>query len=69
MVKAGRTAVLEPTEAPASLDGINTTTPARLRDRALIGLMVFSLARVGAALRMTVVDVFAQGCRLWVRLQ
>ena len=30
---------------------------ARLRDRALIGLMVYSFARIGAALGMTVEDV------------
>jgi integrase/recombinase XerC len=39
-----------------------------LRDRALIGLMVYSFARVGAALAMKVEDVFVQNRRLWVRL-
>jgi integrase len=38
-----------------------------LRDRALIGLMVFSFARIGAALGMKVEDVFTQNRRLWVR--
>ena len=32
------------------LDAIDISTPAGLRDRALIGLMVFSFARIGAAL-------------------
>jgi integrase len=40
-----------------------------LRDRALIGLMVFSFARIGAALGMKVEDVFTQNRRLWVRLR
>ena len=40
-----------------------------LRDRALIALMVFSLARVGAALSMKVEDVYTQNRRLWVRLR
>ena len=40
-----------------------------LRDRALIALMVFSLARVGAALGMKVEDVYTQNRRLWVRLK
>ncbi len=39
-----------------------------LRDRALIGLMVYSFARIGAALGMKVEDVFTQNRRLWVRL-
>jgi integrase/recombinase XerC len=40
-----------------------------LRDRALIGLMVYSFARIGAALDMTVEDVFRQNRRLRVRLR
>ena len=44
------------------------TTPIGLRDRALIGLMVFSFARVGTALAMRVDDVYVQHRRLWVRL-
>jgi integrase/recombinase XerD len=39
-----------------------------LRDRALIGLMVYTFARVGAALGMRVEDFFVQGRRGWVRL-
>ena len=39
-----------------------------LRDRALIGLMVYTFARVGAALKMQVEDVYVQGRRTWVRL-
>jgi integrase/recombinase XerC len=40
-----------------------------LRDRALIALMVYSFARVGAALAMKVEDVFVQNRRLWVPLR
>jgi integrase len=40
-----------------------------LRDRALIGLMVYFFARIGAALGMAVEDVFTQNRRLWVRLR
>jgi site-specific recombinase XerD len=68
-VKTGKTPVLSPEEARALIDSINITTPAGLRDRALIGLMVFSFARVGAALGMKVEDVFTQNSRLWVRLR
>jgi site-specific recombinase XerD len=68
-VKKGKTPVLAPDEARALLDSIDVSTPIGLRDRALIGLMVYSFARVGAALNMTVADVFTQNRRLWVRLQ
>ena len=39
-----------------------------LRDRALIGVMVYSFARVNAVLEMKVRDYFVQGRRGWVRL-
>jgi site-specific recombinase XerD len=68
-VKMGKTPVLEPEEARALIDAIDITTPAGLRDRALIGLMVYSFARVGAALGMKVEDVYTQNRRLWVRLR
>jgi site-specific recombinase XerD len=68
VVRVGKTAVLEPAEARALLDSINTSTLAGLRDRALISLMVYSFARIGAAVGMKVEDVFTQNRRLWVRL-
>jgi site-specific recombinase XerD len=67
--KKGRTPVLDATEARQLLDSIDVTTPIGLRDRALIALMVFSFARVGAALAMHVDDVYVQQRRLWVRLR
>lgn len=67
-VKRGKTPVLAPEEARRLLDSIDLTTPAGLRDRALIALMVFSFARIGAALRMRVEDAYVQDRRLWVRL-
>jgi len=69
LVKVGRTPLLEPAEARALLEGIDTSTPMGLRDRALIGLMVSSFGRIGAALAMRVEDVFNQNRRLWVRLR
>jgi integrase/recombinase XerD len=38
-----------------------------LRDRALIGVMVYSFARINAVLEMKVSDYFVQGRRGWVR--
>jgi site-specific recombinase XerD len=69
VVRQGKTPVLEPAEARVLLDRIDVTTPAGLRDRALIALMVYSFARIGAALAMKVEDVFVQNRRLWVRLR
>nr|WP_234480818.1 tyrosine-type recombinase/integrase [Paraburkholderia aspalathi] len=51
------------------LDSIDVTPPAGLHDRALIALMVFSFARMGAALAMRVDEVYVQQRRLWVRLR
>ncbi|MBA1245789.1 MULTISPECIES: tyrosine-type recombinase/integrase [Pseudomonas] len=67
--RTGKTPVLDPSEARQLLDSIDISTPAGLRDRALIGLMVFSFARIGAALSMRVEDVYTQNRRLWVRLR
>src|SRR6266542_1821659 len=41
VVTSGQTPVLDPAEARALIDSIDTTTPVGLRDRALIGLMVY----------------------------
>ena len=67
-VKRGKTPVLSPQEARTLIDSIDVGVPAGLRDRALIGLMVYSFARIGAALAMRIEDVFVQDRRLWVRL-
>jgi site-specific recombinase XerD len=85
IVRNGKTPVLEAAEARALLDSIKVvktktrpdgteidtpeTSLIGLRDRALIALMVFSLARVGAALGMKLEDVYTQNRRLWVRLR
>ena len=69
IVKVGKTAVLDPAEARALIDSIDVSTQVGLRDRALIGLMVYSFERVGAALAMKVEDVYVQNRRLWVRLK
>ena len=58
IVKRGKTSVLSPDEARQLLDCIDITKPVGLRDRALIGLMVYSFARIGAALAMIVLRYF-----------
>src|SRR3712207_9546721 len=69
VVKRGKTPVLAPEEARQLLDSIDVSTPAGLRDQALIGLMVYTFARIGAATAMRVEDVYIQNRRLWVNLR
>ena len=68
VVKKGKTPVLTAAEARQLLDGIDTRTISGLRDRALIGVLVYSFARVSAAIGMNVGDYFPQGRRMWFRL-
>ena len=68
VVKKGKTPVLSAEEARVLIDSIDTDSPVGLRDRALIGIMVYTFARVGAVIRMRVEDVYVQGRRTWVRL-
>ncbi len=69
IVRRGKTPVLDPAEARQLIDAIDVTTVIGLRDRALVGLMVYSFARIGAAIGMRVEDVYTQNRRLWLRLQ
>ncbi|SOC89959.1 Site-specific recombinase XerD [Ensifer adhaerens] len=66
--KRGKTPALSAEEARELLDSISTETLIGKRDRALIGLMTYTFARIGAATSMEVRDVFSQNRRLWVRL-
>lgn len=74
VVKRGKTPVLTAEEARTLLDSIALTKEdgspdvVGLRDRALIGVMVFSFARVGAVVTMKAEDYYAQGKRWWFRL-
>jgi integrase/recombinase XerD len=69
VVKKGKTPVLSAQQARELLDSIDTTTLIGLRDRALIGIMVYSFARVGAVVKMNVEDYWQNGKRCWFRLQ
>jgi site-specific recombinase XerD len=79
VVKKGKTPVLTVEEARSLLKSIGAPeeglteeedppTAQELRDRALIGVMVYTFARVGAVIQMKVKDYFTQGRRGWVRL-
>jgi site-specific recombinase XerD len=66
--KKGKTPVLDRDEARALIGGIDTGSLTGLRDRALIGTMIYTFARIGAVLQMNVGDYFTEGRRGWVRL-
>jgi site-specific recombinase XerD len=68
VVTKGKTPVLGADEARAVLEAIDTGTLTGLRDRALIGVMIYTFARVNAVIGMKVKDYFTQGRRGWVRL-
>lgn len=57
-----------PDQARQLLDSIDVTTITGLRDRAIIGSMVFSFSRVSALIGMNVEDYYPDGKRWWFRL-
>jgi integrase len=66
--KTGKTTVLDADQARKLLDSIDTTTVVGLRDRALISVMTFAFARIGAVVAMHVEDYYPMGKRWWLRL-
>jgi site-specific recombinase XerD len=68
VVKRGKTPVLSAAEARQLLDSIESNTLIDLRDRALIGLMVYSFARVRATVTIKGGDLFQRRKQLWLRL-
>jgi site-specific recombinase XerD len=82
VVKRGKTPVLVADEARTLLNSIPITRKVKqpdgseaempdlvgLRDRALIAVMTFALARIGAVVGMRVEDYYPVGKRWWVRL-
>lgn len=67
-IRKGKTPVLSAQETRKLLDSIDTTHVVGLRDRALIGTMVYSFARVSAVVNMRVRDYYPLGKRYWIRL-
>jgi integrase/recombinase XerD len=68
VVKRGKTPVLTDDQARAFINAIETDTIIGLRDRALIGVLVYSFARVSATIHMRVDDYHQNGKRWWFRL-
>src|SRR3954454_21171342 len=68
VVRRGRTPVLNEEQARRLIESIDTSTLVGLRDRALIGVMTYAFARIGAVVAMRVDDYYPNGKRWWVRL-
>ena len=67
-VSKGSTPVLSSEEATALLIGLDVSTVVGLRDRAIIAVMTYTFARVGAVVALAVEDYFPQKKRWWLRL-
>jgi site-specific recombinase XerD len=68
VVKRGKTPVLTEEQARQLIQSLDTSTLVGLRDRALIGVMTYAFARIGAVVAMKVEDYYPTGKRWWVRL-
>jgi site-specific recombinase XerD len=68
IVKKGKTPMLDGDEARKLIESIDISTIGGLRDRALIALLIYSFARISAALHMNADDYYPHGKRWWVRL-
>ena len=61
VVRVGKTPVMEGNDAKRLLDSIDVHTAAGARDRALIGVMIYTFGRVSAVLNLDVGDYFQVG--------
>ncbi|HBE67544.1 MAG TPA: integrase [Planctomycetaceae bacterium] len=69
-VTTGKTPVLDEADAKLLLESINGEDVVSQRDRALIALMIYSFARISAALSMDVKDYMPRGQRrMWIQLK
>ena len=68
VAKRGKTPVLKADEARVLLDSLDTNTIVGLRDRAILGIMCYTFARVSATVSMRIEDYFQNGKRWWFRL-
>ena len=66
--KRGKIPILTAAEAKRLIGSIETDTLVGLRDRALIATMVYSFARISAAVGMDIEDLVQTAGRSWLRL-
>ncbi len=68
VVKRGKTPVLTADQVRRLIESIDISSLVGLRDRALIGVMTYAFARIGAVVAMRVADYYREGQRWWLRL-
>jgi len=64
-VKKGKTPVLFAEDANLLFDSIDTESVIGLRDKAILSVMTYSFARVGAVTKMKVKDYYTQNTKAW----
>lgn len=69
VVTTGKTPVFEGLDARALFESIDTGTVSGLRDRALLGVMVYTFARIGAVVALDLVDYYQVGRRMMFRFK
>ena len=67
-LKVGKTPVMDKDEVRQLFAALGGESVADRRDRALLGLLVYTFARISAVLQMDVGDYHQRGKRWWVRL-
>jgi len=68
VVKKGKTPILYVEELKQLFAAIDPSTDAGKRDRAIIGILFYTFARISAVVSLNREDVFVQNKRLWIRL-
>jgi site-specific recombinase XerD len=68
-VTKGKTPVMESEDVRKLLESLPVDSVVGLRDRAIIGTMVYTFARVGAVVKMNVGDFYSTGRRSFLRLK
>ena len=53
----------------AARETVDTSRPVGLRDRALIGVIMYRFTRVGSIVQLKLADYYSNGKRWWLRLQ
>ncbi len=67
-VDRGKTPVLTTKQARAVLASIQTENIVGLRDRAIIGVLIYTASRVGAVAKLSLRDLFPDGTQMMLRL-
>ncbi len=67
VVTVGKTPALEAADARALFQSIDQVSPSGVRDRALLGVMVYTFARISAVLALDVGDYYQVGRRMMFR--